>query len=326
MKIFIKIFISLFWCITVFSCRSGEDRSLSAESPFKIVRLDRVARDYKASEEQPDSLARGTELLLELLKESGSPVTDFEEYSQSRLITVFQPDIESRLGELDSVEMVLATVIDRLHESFPKVKIADIYGIVTPYRQSVIVSDSIILLGLNHYLGSDYPGYSSFDSYSLYRKNKSMIPVEIAEAALSLAYPYLPDEESTVLSRMLYEGALLNAVTEVVPEVTVGMLLGYDDDQLKMVSTNESRIWQTLIERKLLYSNDPMDAARLMNPAPATGIISASLPGMAGRYIGYQIIKSYLTHNPDKSLADMLSPDFYNSQSALIDARYVPHL
>ena len=50
-------------------------------------------------------------------------------------------------------------------------------------------------------------------------------------------------------------------------------------------------------------------------------MIGQDVPGAAGRFIGHRIINSYLD-NRAVSIADMLSPDFYESQEVLGDSKY----
>lgn len=247
-------------------------------------------------------------------------------YAGSAAQQVFAPDIQTSLGDLTSVSRQLGEMKDAMAAGLPAVKFpSQIVGFATPYNQSVIVADTVLLLGLNHYLGADYDGYRSFEAYRRDLKIPARIVPDIAEALIASTYPYRPDKDATALSRMLYEGALLNAMSEAMPWADDTCLLGYTSGQLDWAKANEQRAWQTMAERRLIYSIDPLTISRLVDPAPSTAMVNPSAPGRLGRYIGLQIVRAYKENSgADVSAADLLDPSFYNSPSSLQTSRYAP--
>lgn len=123
-----------------------------------------------------------------------------------------------------------------------------------------------------------------------------MLPYDLAEALIAEAYPYdsLAIARRTVLSRLLYEGALAYAKTQVVPEASEALALGYNEATMADIHSNEAFIWRHLIEGQMLYSTDATLMEKLFDPAPQTYIISPDAPGRVVRYIGLQIVTSFL--------------------------------
>lgn len=314
--------------LALVSCSGSVEKAFNGnDAALPIERIDRFARDYASVDSVSrktgiDSMRQGIDVLLAMIEAGNGVHVDFEGYSKSEYVKVFQPDIEERLSRLDSVENVLGTVSYNIDRLLPEASFNRVFGIVTPYRQSVVVADSVILLGLNHYLGADYPGYGSFGSYVLPFKVSTRIPLDIAEASVAVNYPYQPGDDATVLNRLLYEGALMHAVIAVVPDATPWMVLNYGKNEADEVARAESHIWNAIISRGLLYSTDSMDAQRLVSQAPSTAVIDASVPGMAGRYIGYKIVESYMRRHPEATVEFLLSPDFYGNAASFIEARY----
>lgn len=199
-----------------------------------------------------------------------------------------------------------------------------IFGIVTPYSQSVVIADTVLLLGLNHYLGADYKGYEGFDDYRRRLKVPSRITYDVAEAVIRTHHPFEPQGTPTALSRMAYEGAVAMAVSRVVPGATPAKALTYGDDEMAWLTANEANIWRRLVDADLLFSVDPIVAERLVAPSPRTVIVNAEAPGRTGRFVGYRMIESYMRSHPEASLESLLSPAFYSSRSMLVDAGYKP--
>lgn len=275
-----------------------------------------------------------------ILKEYGRPLKDYisimgngtddlagaiDTLAKSAAYKVFYPDVVARFVVADSIGRELGRFKKRLDNELPDVPLPEFYGVISPYRQSVMVTDSAVFIALNHYLGSDYPGYEGMELYRRVLKVPERIPFDVAEAVVAVRYPYHPSDDETVLSRMLYEGALLNAV-----EVLVGngdcqsLIFGWDETQKEWAERNEANMWNMLVSRGLLYSTVQMDFDRLFSPSPATAVLSLDAPGRMGRFLGYRIVKSYRRVNDGAGLDYLLSAKFYNDPRSLINASYSP--
>lgn len=243
--------------------------------------------------------------------------------STSRAYEVFQPDIEMRLPDLSEVEAGLSCLKENLLLLLPNVTFpSHIYGAVIPYEQSILVADSIVVLGLNHYLGADYEGYGQFDDYRRRLKESNRIVYDVAEALVRVNYPFAADSESTAYSRIVYEGMIVWGIKSLIDGADLASALGYTQEQVRWAEDNEKRVWRKMIQDNVLYSTDPAIALRLVEPSPATSIINPLAPGRIGRYIGYKIVENYFANNSACSLEDLLVGEFYKSQQMLVDAKY----
>ncbi len=291
-----------------------------------VNRLDLLFYDYcSLSDEEKntmlDSMRQGVESLFFIMGDSAGEAA-YNRYSESPAVRMFTPDVCRRLPRLDSIEHVLTDVEKNIRHLLPTVRVGDIYGIVSQYSQSVFIVDSVLLVGLNHYLGSDYPGYSNFDEYKRLTKSPKYMPYDIVEALVASDFPFSPSQDVTVLNRMLYHGVLIEAKMQILPDANLADALGFTDAELEWAQKNGREVWNALIMRKLLYSTSVADADRLLLPSPATVIIHPEAPGRIGRYVGYMIVQSYIRNNPEISLEQMLAPEFYNSPLTLVKSGY----
>ncbi len=316
-------------CLSLLLAGCGADCGAEVGEKADIVRLDSVFFEYEAMDDAGRDSVRvryGNEIAVWLKMQNIDSTGDSAliRYSRSRAVQIFIGDIRSRFVQLDSVRGVLAKLENSLVNNLPDIDFPGLYSVVSPFNQSVIIADSLMFVGLNHYLGQDYPGYGYFEPYQRIVKTPRHLPYDIAEAVIANSMPYEPTADAAVLNRLLYEGALLYAVMAVVPDAELGEALGYSPLQLQWAEDNESAAWNALISQKMLYSTSPSDADRLVNPSPVTSILHHESPGRLGRYIGYQIVKSYADKHPDAALSDLLAPQFYNSPQTLISASYRP--
>ena len=108
------------------------------------------------------------------------------------------------------------------------------------------------------------------------------------------------------------------------PGADLSEAMGYTTEQKEWMMKNEGNVWRRIIEQGYLYSTDGSMASRLCRPAPASPAIHPDAPGAACRFIGYRIVDAYMQSHPDFEVAKLLSPEFYNSTSSLVDAGYSP--
>lgn len=304
-------------------CRPSSQSSHTI-APMKIERLDLL---LSTDSTLPDRLPvdKALDLYFAVLGADTLQRSDaFQAVQESRAVRVFGPDIISRLGSLDSVEISLGYIKEHIDSGiFPGLSMSQVLGIISPYRQSVIVSDSVILVALNHYLGSDYAGYAGLPLFQREKKIKNRIPLDVAEAMIRINYPYEPIN-GTLIEHLLYEGAVTEAMSRLTafPEYSV---LGHSASGYNELLKKEADIWQFLAANDLLYSTTPSDISRLIDPAPYTAGLPFYVPGQAGSFIGHQILKQYLSHEPEKSIDQLLDPDFYSkTQDILISSGYSP--
>jgi hypothetical protein len=244
-------------------------------------------------------------------------------YSQSRAVEMFTPDIVSRFSPTtaDSISKVLGFARENLAELNLADRLPNLYAVVSTFNQSIIVADSIMLVGLNHYLGEDYEAYSGFDSYIRSLKTAQRLPYDIVEATLRTVHPYRPSKDETAINRMLYEGAIVTAMLEVIHDSRLDLAMGYTQEMLKCAEGHESAIYNTLISRKLLYSTSQSDIDRLTRTAPSTSIINSEAPGRAGTFIGYKIISAY-RKNHQVEIVTLLDSATYNSPNTFLTSGY----
>ncbi len=297
---------------------------------MEIGRLDRAAAQAAEGRLGDDSLSSilpGVRALMAVtgVGSTDSPADFLVKYGRERFSEVFGPDVESRLPQLSAQELELEEARSNLAERLPEVKFpAEVYGIITPYRQSVVMVDSVMLIGLNHYLGADYEGYNSFGAERV-QKTPERIAVEAVSALVMDQYPFEAETSgASLLQMMLYDGAVTAAVKAALPEKEMAALLGMDADALSQAHNEEREIWRAMAEKGLLFSTDASVNARLMMPAEHSDRIYPGCPGRAARYIGWRIVESYLKSNPQAKLSDLLKPEFYNSPDALRLSAYNP--
>ena len=180
---------------------------------------------------------------------------------------------------------------------FPSYTIPTVVTLTTEvdYENRIILTDSLLLIGLDNYLGQDHRFYKGIDRYISKGLDKQYLESDIV-SALSKKVISFPRDRS-FLAQMVYYGKELYLKDLLIPWQTDGQKIGYDTDQLSWAQANEEQIWRYFVERELLYSTDPKLGPRFLDPAPFSKFrleLDNESPGRLGRYIGWQIVRAFM--------------------------------
>lgn len=289
-------------------------------APLKIVRLD---HELGAGMSDADEETRGAaEKLFEVSGYGALTDSSLAVYNHNPSIAFHREAVDSIFSDVSDVERGLGEALGKLGSEFPNVVSPKLYAIISPFNQSVITVDSVMFLGLNHYLGVDYEAYGYFPDYIRMNKKRQRIVSDVVEALVRQYYPYAPRTDyPTTLSRLLYEGSVVEAVMR-----ATGLdekdALGMDDSSYKWLEDNENEIWNALVTRRMLYNTDVSVAESLVRPSAVTSILHPEAPGRAGRFVGHRIVKSFLENNEVLAPYNILLPEFYEGEGTLAASKY----
>jgi gliding motility-associated lipoprotein GldB len=166
------------------------------------------------------------------------------------------------------------------------------------YHNRVILTDSLLLISLDNYLGADHRFYSNMDRYIAKELDSRYLSSDVATAFARRWVPF-PAERSFI-AQMIYYGKILYLKDLLLPLASDAVKIGYDDAELQWALDNEGQIWRYFIERELLYNTDRELAPRFLDPAPFSKfrlLLDNESPGRLGRYMGWQIVRSYMETN-----------------------------
>ncbi|NNL15213.1 MAG: gliding motility lipoprotein GldB, partial [Flavobacteriaceae bacterium] len=172
---------------------------------------------------------------------------------------------------------------------FPEFKTPRVITVTSnvDYRNKVIVTDSIVLIALDTYLGSDHEFYKGIQQYLVQNfKTDQIIPDMAAEYAKKYSFQ---QERRTFLDEMIYFGKLLYFKDRVVPLNLDASKIGYTQSQLEWANENEAEIWRYFVEKELLFSTNQDLISRFINPAPFSKFyleLDSESPGRIGQYLG----------------------------------------
>jgi hypothetical protein len=180
------------------------------------------------------------------------------------------------------------------------------------YESPVAYLDSILIIGLDMFLGWDFEPYraAGIPVYISKRMEPQYIVPECARQIVMANFPET-DVRKTFLDIMIYHGKVLYAMDLYLPGTADSIKIGYTRDQMKWAEENEFSVWRLFIDREMLYRTEAFMINRFIQDGPFTTGLPEGSPAMLGRYIGWQIVRKYMDKNPGPSLQELLNETDY---------------
>ena len=181
----------------------------------------------------------------------------------------------------------------------------------------------IICIGLDMYLGEQYPYYASVGIPD-YQK-KSLQPLYISPNVFKVIHQInhpFEMEGKTLLDMMIQKGKEQYFLSKVIPFCHDTARLGFTKKQLDWCVANESMIYNFFVKEKFLYETNWQLILRYVNDGPTATGMPAESPGNIGTWLGWQIVKAYMNQHPSVTLQELLKEK--DAQAFLTESKYKP--
>ncbi len=229
----------------------------------------------------------------------------------------------SLFNDLSELENTFTNAFKRYKYYFPDKDVPVIITYISRFNHPCFTVENYIGIGLDKYLGSDSPYYKSLSLPYYQRRNMFAAKIS-SDAIYSFGTIEVPYDETfdNLLNRIIQQGRIMYFVDALLPDQADSLKMGFSADQMKWCKNNEKRMWEYIIENKLIFSTDQMIIQKLTGPAPFTYYFSSESPGRTGVWIGWQIVKKFANNNKNLKLRDILYETDY--QKILRESRYNP--
>lgn len=227
--------------------------------------------------------------------------------------------------DLTFLEEDLTVTFSTVKSLNPDFRVPEVFTYVSGllYESPVSYLDSILIIGLDMYLGSDFELYraAGLPKYMVRRMDRQYI---VPECARQIALSMLPEKlkTDTFLDHMILHGKILYAMDRFLPGTSDTIKIGYTASQMEWCIMHEKEIWMLFIDQEMLYRTDDFLLNRFIQDGPFTSGLPEGSPAMLGRWIGWQVVRSFIKKNPDIDLRQLFELD--DAQKILSLSGYKP--
>lgn len=319
-----KFFIAILFGLIFFSCSSKN--SAPDVSNIKIdVQLKRFDKDLFSIDTNNIESS-----LNKLQQQYGSFMND---YLYNIMVLTPQPDtvkqkIKLFLHDYNYVYNAAEKQFSNFNDAFNKIKkglqyvkyyfpdyrtpanVITFIGPVEGYAN--VLTQSGLAVGLQLYLGQNFPVYSSefiievYPDYQQRRFEPAYIPVNCMKNIVSDIYPEKTGSDPLVY-QMIDAGKRLYLLDHFLPQLADSLKTGYTQQQLNGCYENEAGIWNYFVQNSLLFITDPIQIRDYMQDGPHTEVFGKGSPGFIGQFIGWQIVKKWMNAHNKTTLPQLIN-------------------
>ena len=305
-----KYIFYIIFLILLNSCK-GNDNKISNSYPLTIERFDKFF--YESTPNDLFDLKKNYPFLFPEQYDNKVWISRLNDSVQKQIYS----EVNRVFSNLDNEKSEIQSFYNNFTSYFPKYELPRLITLISDvkYENRVILADSLLLIGLDNYLGSEHPFYSSMPKYISDNLIRRMIISDIAE---EYAYYVIPRVNFyTFLDKIIFYGKVLYFKDIMLPKLEDRHKIGYSNLSMDWARQNEHYVWTYFVEKQLLFSSENKLITRFINNAPFSKFylsIDNESPGMIGRFIGWEIVRSYMKSN-NTSFIEMIlmNPiDIYN--------------
>lgn len=191
---------------------------------------------------------------------------------------------------------------------YPDFQVPKIQTIVTGMESDLYVSDSLIVVGLDYYLGTGARYRPNMYEYMLRRYQKDFIvPSVMLLYGIDGRYNTTDLSDRTVLADMITYGKAYYFAKHMMPCVPDSIFIGYTAKEIAGARVNQDLIWKRLVEDEVFFATSAQAKQRYIAERPKTYEVGDQAPGRIGTWVGWQIVRKFAAKKSDLSLPEVMS-------------------
>ena len=233
--------------------------------------------------------------------------------------------------QFNHFEPIVAQVKQALrfvHYYFPKYPLPDklitFIGPINSYGS--ILTPNAIAVGLQLYMGRDYPLYLSQQAQEMYplyisrRFEPAYIPVNAIKNIIDDMFP-ANNAGKPLVEQMVESGKRMYLLNNLLPSLPDTLTTGYTAKQLEGCYASEKNIWSFFVQNDLLFNADPNITRDYMNDGPNTATLGSESPGNIGMFVGWQLVNKWVSKQKNISLDALMNTP---AKKIYEEAKYQP--
>lgn len=332
-----QIYLIFLFAITFISCRQNNRPDVSnIQVSIKIERFDKELFNGKNKDviDVDKQLASKygvfyDDFIHRILDSKYSNTESLNNLYHDRAYTDLSKEVDSVFPNLKAQEEGLNETFKYIKYYYPKAKIPKFISFASGFAYQMPVGDNYLGIGLDMFLGKDSKFYRAIvQSVPLYLSRRFTPEYIVPRVAETYAHEELfaePDDNRTLLAKMIFQGKILYFLDQVLPEnVDDSTKIGYTQQQMDWVQNFEGDIWAYFLENNYLYETDYQKIQVFLSEGPFTpglGENRDSAPKL-GVWMGWQIVKKYMKTHPDITVQQLMADN--DAQKILKESKYKP--
>jgi hypothetical protein len=206
---------------------------------------------------------------------------------------------------------------------YPDATVPKVITAISGLDTDMVVTDSLIIIGLDFYLGKGARYKPNMYEYLLRQYTPhNIVPSVMLLNGISTTYNNTDPSDKTILADMVAYGKSFYFAKHMLPCVPDSIFIWYSQEEMKGARENQDLIWYRLLEDQVLYSTSHLVKQRYLGDRPKTVEVGEKCPGRIAQWVGWEIVKSYMRAHPQTTLQELMQ--LSNADKLFKESKYKP--
>lgn len=183
--------------------------------------------------------------------------------------------------------------------------------VISGLESDLVVTDSLIIVGLDYYLGESGKYRPRLYDYLLTRYDpEDIVPSCLLIYGIGDRYNKTSLDDRTVLADMVAYGKSFYFAKHMLPCVSDSVFIWYSQQEIHGAEVNQDLVWARFVEDEILYEKSHLVKQRYLGERPHTLEVGEKCPGRIAQWVGWQIVRQYMEKHTDETLPQLMAlPD-----------------
>ncbi|MEO8471301.1 MAG: gliding motility lipoprotein GldB [Chryseolinea sp.] len=226
-------------------------------------------------------------------------------------------------GNLSGLQAEFEQAFKNVKYYYPDFTPPRVQTVVSGLANDMMVTDSLIIVSLDYYLGRSAKYRPKIYQYLLRKYDPNdIVPSCMLIYGISGRFSKTQTEDKTALADMIAYGKAFYFAKHMLPCTPDSVFLWYTPEEMKGSRDNEDLIWKRLVDSQVLFSTNHKVKQDYLGERPVTIQVGEKCPGRIAQWVGWRIVDKYAESHADMKLPDILNID--QAQQLFKESSYKP--
>jgi hypothetical protein len=233
--------------------------------------------------------------------------------------------IESRnvFGQGQELKAQFEEAFSNLKHYYPDIIPPRVETVINGLDTDLYVSDSLIVVGLDSFLGKGAKYRPNVYEYLLRQYNKeNIVPSCMLIYGIGNRFNKTDNNDKTVLADMIAYGKSFYFAKHMLPCVPDSIFIWYTPEEIGGAKKNQDLIWARLVQDDVLFSTSHMVKQKYLGERPKTLDVGPECPGRIAQFVGWQIVNAFMEEKSNVTLPQLMAEP--NATKIFRDSKYKP--
>jgi len=230
----------------------------------------------------------------------------FKKFTNQALDTVLI-DVKKVFSDGTSLKEEFRVAFSNMKYYYPEFRVPRVETVITGLESDLFVSDTLVIVGLDFFLGKNGRYKPDMHDYMLRRYEKNFIvPSTLLLYGIDGKYNFINLSDRTVLAEMIAYGKAYYFAKHMLPCSPDSVFIGYTSKEIEGAKVNQDMIWKRLVDDEALFSTSQQMKQRFIGERPKTYEVGNECPGRIATWVGWQMVNEYMKQNTSTSLPELM--------------------